>query len=360
MGGAVCSVVPMSRPFFAARLEETVNRRIESLLRRLGWKERVIAYTGYGDPTFVRVMARLILVPDRSRAGALGRDLLRRRGWRNFLAQPVVRGTVVVHTSHGPVEVPTDRSGFVDVRLENRGLEAGWQTLEYATREGRVTHADVQIVRADEEFGIISDIDDTIITTMLPRLFIAAWNTFVLHESARQAVPGMAELYQDLLDQHPGAPLVFVSTGAWNIQPTLTRFLHSRLFPIGAMLLTDWGPTNVGWFRSGREHKERELRQLAEDFPRIRWVLVGDDGQHDPAIYSEFTRDAGDRVRAVAIRHLSMTEQVLAHGTPDPLESGQLARPHSVPWVVGDDGWELRVRLAPVLAEIDVPGGDTP
>lgn len=350
----------MSRPFIAARLEEAVNRRVERLLRRLGWKERVVAFTGYGDPTFVRVLARLILVPDRSRAGALGRELLKRRGWRNFLAQPVVRGSIVVQTSHGPVEVPTDRSGYVDVRLENRGLEPGWRCLEYATLDGRTTVGEVQIVGADEDFGIISDIDDTIISTMLPRLFIAAWNTFVRHESARQDVPGMAELYHDLLEEHPGAPLVFVSTGAWNTQPTLTRFLHSREFPLGAMLLTDWGPTNVGWFRSGRQHKERELHQLAEDFPGIRWVLVGDDGQHDPAIYSEFTRSARNRVRAVAIRHLSVAEQVLAHGTPDPLEAGQLDRQHSVPWVIGDDGWEIRVKLRPVLAEPDTWPADTP
>lgn len=323
------------------------------LLRRMGWKERVVAYTGYGDPSFVRVMARLILVPDRSTAGMLSRELLKRRGWRNFLASPVVRGTIVVHTTHGPVEVPTDRSGYIDIRLENKGLEPGWQRLTYSTLEGRQTEGEVQIVRADEEFGIISDIDDTIITTMLPRLFLAAWNSFVLHESARQPVPGMAELYHELLAEHPGAPLFFVSTGAWNTQPTLTRFLHARRFPLGAMLLTDWGPTNVGWFRSGREHKERELRQLAADFPNIRWVLVGDDGQHDPTIYSEFTRDAGGHVRAVAIRHLSVAEQVLAHGTPESMEGRQLDRHHSVPWITGGDGWELQVKLTPVLAGIE-------
>ena len=357
----VCSVSNMSRPFFAARLEEAINRRLGRLLRRMGWKERVVAYTGYGDPTFVRVMARLILVPDRSRAGALGRELLKRRGWRNFLASPVVRGTIVVHTTHGPVEVPTDRSGYIDVRLENRGLEPGWQRVEYSTREGKVTQGEVQIVRADEDFGIISDIDDTIITTMLPRLFLAAWNSFVVHESARQDVPGMAQLYHDLLEEHPGAPLVFVSTGAWNTQPTLTRFLHSRNFPLGAMLLTDWGPTNVGWFRSGQEHKARELRQLAEDFPAIRWVMFGDDGQHDPTIYSEFTRDVRGQVRAVAIRHLSVTEQVLAHGTPDTLEGHQLDRPHSVPWISAGDGWELQAKLQAVLAEIDAAKrSDTP
>ena len=81
------------------------------------------------------------------------------------------------------------------------------------------------------------------------------------------------------------------------------------------MLLTDWGPTNTGWFRSGMAHKAETLLQLTRDFPNISWVLVGDDGQHDLPIYSDFARVAPDRVRAIAIRQLSPTEQVLAHGT---------------------------------------------
>lgn len=352
----------MSRSFFAARVEEALNRAIGRVLRRLGWKERVVAYTGYGDPTFVRVMARLTLAPERSASGVIGRELLKRRGWRNFLAQPVVRGTIVVHTSRGPIEVPTDRSGYIDVRLENGSLPAGWQRIEYSTVDGRTTSGDVQIIDPSIDFGIISDIDDTIISTMLPRLMLAAWNSFVVHESARQAVPGMARLYRDLLAEHPGAPLVFVSTGSWNTQPTLTRFLHSRRFPLGAMLLTDWGPTSTGWFRSGRAHKEREVRQLARDFPAIRWVLVGDDGQHDPAIYGRFSHEYPDHVRAVAIRQLTPAEQVLAHGTLDSLESEQMDRTHSVPWVSGQDGWEIHVKLDAALSGQDpeAPRADTP
>ena len=81
-------------------------------------------------------------------------------------------------------------------------------------------------------------------------------------------------------------------------------------------MLTDWGPTNTGWFRSGQEHKRACLGSLAADLPAIRWLLVGDDGQHDPSLYAEFAASHPDRVRAIAIRQLSATEQVLAHGTP--------------------------------------------
>ena len=73
------------------------------------------------------------------------------------------------------------------------------------------------------------------------------------------------------------------------------------------MLLTDWGPTNTGWFRSGMAHKTETLLQLTRDLPNISWLLVGDDGQHDPVIYADFAHvapgpGAGDRDPAADAR----------------------------------------------------------
>ena len=182
--------------------------------------------------------------------------------------------------------------------------------------------ARVRVIGDDVDFGIVSDIDDTTLSTYLPRPLLAAYNTFVAREEARRPVRGMADLYGRLLAGRPDAPTVYVSTGAWNTAPTLRRFLSRNGFPDGPMLLTDWGPTNTGWFRSGREHKRECLESLVADFPRISWVLVGDDGQHDPGIYADFAacppragpgdrdpRAADDRAGAGA-RHARCTGQV--------------------------------------------------
>jgi phosphatidate phosphatase APP1 len=74
--------------------------------------------------------------------------------------------------------------------------------------------------------------------------------------------------------------------------------------PPGALLLTDWGPTPTRWFRDGRAHKRASLQRLAEDLPGVRWTLLGDTGEHDPALYEEFARARPDRVRAVLLREV--------------------------------------------------------
>ena len=259
------------------------------------------------------------------------------RGWRSFVGIPVGFAAVTVHVGDTTHQVVADRGGVVDAKIRV-DLEPGWQTFTFSVEGQEPVEARVFVVAEGTTFGVVSDVDDTVMVTALPRPLIAFWNSFVLDEHARLPVPGMAVLLDQLLRQHPGAPMVYLSTGAWNVAPTLWRFLGRHLFPAGSMLLTDWGPTHERWFRSGREHKLTNLRRLATEFPDVKWLLIGDDGQHDEAIYSQFMEEHPDSVAGVAIRRLLPAEAVLAGG-----RAGR--EPHSddvAPWVSAEDGAGLR------------------
>lgn len=340
-----------SRPFFAARIEDKLNRLLNRALLRLGWQESVVAYTGFGNQDQIRVLGRVVLRPP-SQLGIVqaATELINRRGWRNFINAALVDSPITVVIGEQRAEDSSDRSGYIDVRLRNPGLEPGWHNIQIEGSRGASAVAPVQVIDNDETFGIVSDIDDTIISTWLPRPLIAAWNSFVLTEQARQAVPGMARLYQQLLEQHPGAPIIFVSTGAWNTYPMVRRFITRHGIPDGAMLLTDWGPTNTGWFRKGPDHKRTCLRELARDLPNIRWLLVGDDGQHDPALYAEFATLQPEHVRARAIRQLTPGEHALAHGTlTESPGDEQNWSPDTAPEVRAPDGDGLADKLRTII-----------
>ncbi len=340
-----------NRPFIAARVEMFLDRRLERIFRALGWRERVIAHTGYGGEDSVRVVGRVVLAPrwSDSALGKAAEAFLRRRGWRNFVTAACVHARYRICFGDAEVRGTTDRGGYIDHRVTGHGQPPGWRTGHVCTDDSEPTPVPVRVVRRGETFGIVSDIDDTVLSTMLPRPMIAAWNSFIRTESARQAVPGMAVLYDALLQRHPDAPVVYLSTGAWNTHGFLTRFLARHRYPAGPMLLTDWGPTNTGWFRSGPDHKRRSLLQLSVDFPDIAWVLVGDDGQHDPQVYSDFARANPDRVRAIAIRELSAAEQFLAHGSAEPRVDDFPTGTAGVPVVRAPDGRGLHDALLAVL-----------
>jgi phosphatidate phosphatase APP1 len=355
----------MARPHIAAVVEDAWHGQLNGVLVGRGWKPRVIAHTGYGSTAFVRVLARIVLSRHSLDAAETRADEHEEialeperevRGWRAFVTAQATGLNVSVEVQGRTYRTTTDRSGYVDVTIDDHDLPAGWHEVSVTPEGGRAQRVPVVIVGDDVRFGVVSDIDDTVMITVLPRMFIAAWNTFVRHEQARHIVPGMAPLYRELLADHPGAPIFYLSTGAWNTAPTLTRSLKRHGYPLGPLLLTDWGPTNTGWFRSGQDHKRENLHRLAKEFPDIQWVLVGDDGQHDPKIYGAFAHDRPDVVRAIAIRELTPAEQVLSHGLPVSNEEFAPRTVHGeVPVVRAGDGYGILPKLQRLLA---VQAGD--
>lgn len=297
-------------------------------LRTLGWKVRIQPFASFGTPRRIRVLAKLLYATPHTPADYHDQPVsdmrtMAVRGWRNFTGQVAPHRTVHIAIGEHEAVTRADRAGIVDTVMDV-DLEPGRHEVRLWTREDNEVTGDLHVVAEDTEIGIVSDIDDTVMVTWLPRPLLAFWNAFVIHQSSRRVVPGMPMLYQRLARDLPDAPFVYLSTGAWNVFPVLRRFLHKNGYPDGPMLLTDWGPTNTGFFRSGRDHKDRSLRSLHQLFPNTRWVLIGDDGQHDPDIYDAMATEHPEAVRAIAIRQLTESEQFLAHGSTKPLPQGRM------------------------------------
>ncbi len=320
----------------AARTEDVVRALLNRRLVRRGWRPQVLPFAGYGlagEGGWVRLLGRVLLTPP----GPGRRDPGGARGWRRFLSAPAPGVPVTLELGGERHELTSGRDGYLDVVLPV-SLPPGPTEAVVRVVGGPPVGAPLYVVGPGVRTGIVSDIDDTVMITALPRPLLAFWNTFVRPETSRSPVPGMPLLYHALLDAHPGAFVVYLSTGAWNVAPALAQFLARHGYPPGPLLLTDWGPTTSGWFRSGREHKQTQLRRLLGELPELDWILVGDDGQHDPDIYTGIAQAFPGRVRAVVIRQLTAIEQVLTHGTPDPPA-------------------ELQERPAPAVEEVRAPDG---
>ncbi|WP_019482499.1 App1 family protein [Arthrobacter sp. TB 23] len=335
------------RTHLGLRIDDAWHSVQTNVAIKRGHVETIIPYTGYGSATWIRVLARVVLADPVEMAPIKGGEVLKTikegiRGWRNFTSAPVRYAKVTVEIDGEIHEVTADRGGIVDARIDAQ-LAPGWHTIKLRSADDNLVESPVRIIESGTTFGVVSDIDDTVMVTALPRPFLAAWNTFVLDEHARAATPGMAVLLERITQETPGAPVLYLSTGAWNVAPALTRFLSRNLYPAGPKLLTDWGPTRDRWFRSGPEHKRSSLKRLAGEFPDIKWLLIGDNGQHDEEIYADFADHYPQNVRAVAIRQLTMGEAVLAGGRSNAKPS---SRTPNIPWVYAPDGAGMSAQLA--------------
>ena len=321
----------------AARVEDKSLDVAQAVVHRVfDWLPRVEAYTGLGTPTRVRVLCRTLLSPgERHRHQARPTS----RGFRSYLCLPADEEQVRLAVGGRTLTTVTDRAGYIDQEVDLlEPLTPGWHSVHFtAVRSGAMARGALLVVDPAATIGLISDIDDTAMVTAVPQLALAVWNTFIEKTTSRKPVIGMPDFLNSIVADYPNAPVVYLSNGAWNTARALRRFLKRFNFPAGPLLLTDFGPTDTGLFRSGKAHKRSQIKWLMEAFPHIGWVLVGDDGQSDPAIYAEAAQLYPSRVAAIAIRTLTPVQRMvwLAGTRPAPLGA---TTADDVPVIAGPNG----------------------
>ncbi|MGK4217967.1 MULTISPECIES: App1 family protein [Kocuria] len=326
----------------AYRFDQKLQRWRQGRAVQRGDIPTMLAFDGYGSPRYVRALGR-VLLKTRSLIEDTDDAAESIRGWRSFTSVPFAFAHVNVWLGEHEFHLVADKGGVIDVDLKV-SMTPGVHTIYMQAEGSEVTEAKVAVVSDEQHLGVVCDVDDTVMVTALPRPMLAAWNSFVANEHARIPTPGMSTMMDRLRRSHPHAPFLYLSTGAWNVAPTLRRFLTRNAYPAGALLLTDWGPTTERWFRSGSQHKVQNLQRLARNFPHVRWILIGDDGQHDPQIYSGFAQRHPDSVAAIVIRNLSPTEAVLAAGTRAS-EGHHVTVPEGTLWIEANDGASISDQL---------------
>lgn len=292
---------------------DKIHRWRAARAKARGAEPVIVPSVGYGSTSWVRIIGRALYKTDffeeMVETPATGPEAV--RGWRSFTSIAISHAVVTVTIGEESFEVVADEGGVIDVRIEI-DLEPGIHNVTMEMSGSAVAITTVYVVPPEQKIGIVSDIDDTVMITALPRPMLAAWNSFVVNEHARIPTPGMSVLMDRIKRSQPEAPFMYLSTGAWNVAPALRRFLSRNGYPKGTFLLTDWGPTPDRWFRSGAQHKVNALKRLAAEFPDMKWILIGDDGQRDPDIYNGFAVRYPQNVAAILIRNLTLGESVLS------------------------------------------------
>ena len=158
-------------------------------------------------------------------------------------------------------------------------------------------------------FGVISDLDDTVVRSSATSVLKMAW--IVLRNNAHTRLPfeGVAAFYRALqrgADGRGSNPIFYVSSSPWNIYDMLEDFLDVHGVPPGPLFLKDWSLTVLG---KHRDYKLGVIRRLLGTYEDLPFVLIGDSGEEDPEIYLQTVREHPGRVMAVYIRDVTSGER---------------------------------------------------
>jgi phosphatidate phosphatase APP1 len=240
--------------------------------------------------------------------------------YRRFESDEIPGARVLAR--YGGVEqtVVADDEGFFEARLVPDAPpphDRLWHTVELTLLEPRSAgqveiHAAgrVLVPPSTAQFGVISDIDDTVIRTDATSLVRMLRATFLENARTRLPFPGVAALYRALQSGADGAtlnPLFYVSSSPWNIYDMLEEFFAFQQIPAGPLLLRNWGfsPAERRSSSRHREHKLETIHQILDTYVTLPFVLIGDSGQEDPEIYRVVVGRYPKRILAIYIRNVS-------------------------------------------------------
>lgn len=173
----------------------------------------------------------------------------------------------------------------------------------------------MMIPTAEAEFGVISDIDDTIMHTGVASFlkWQLVYNSALKHVQKRTPLIGAPSFYQALekgLDGKNTNPFFYISNSPWNLYTYLNRFLENHKFPLGPILLRDFAFPGTKGYRNEKDHKQREIINIFKTYPHLNFVLLGDSAEHDASIYSEVARQFPERVICIYLHTIQKKKQM--------------------------------------------------
>lgn len=368
-------------------------RAVERALGKTG-AYRVVGYRGYGTSERVLVLGRVI---EHTRIAEADPSQAR---WRNLFATlqridaaPLPRATVSARPTSRPSDaapIVADDEGFLRqwIAVPSRMPRDGWHdvhldlvsapdTPDQRALEVRPRPAHVLVPSPSAQFGVVSDMDDTVLQSQITSFLRAAQLMLLENARTRLPFPGVAAFYRalergTLSSGRQDNPIFYVSSSPWNLYDVIADFLAAQEIPAGPMLLRDW---DIG--RSllrNRDYKLAQISEILDTYPTLPFMLVGDSGQEDPEIYSSLVREYPNRILAIYIRNVSahperseairvLAEEVSAAGSSlvladDTLTVARHAAAHG--WIredaLADIGTEKRADEGTSGTKVDAPG----
>jgi len=280
----------------------------------------VVCYRGYGSSSRAWIHGRVI---ERSGVGASTdadstlRNLL--NTYRRAEADPLPHARVNVDFAGRRTALTTNDEGFFDGWIEPAAPAVGddeWHSWDGLLEAPAAPDHDpvkgsgeILIPAKTASFGVISDIDDTVIQSRVSNFIQAARTVMLGNARTRLPFPGVAAFYRALRDGASGDdrnPVFYVSSSPWNIFDVISEFMDLQKIPKGPLMLRDWdiAPSSLASSRHF-DHKGVAIRNIMETNPQLQFVLIGDTSQHDPEIYRQIVSEFPHRVRAVYIRDVT-------------------------------------------------------
>jgi phosphatidate phosphatase APP1 len=309
--------------------------------KKLGWlgKPVIIPYSGYGN------QEEIFFIGCVSEDKGVEKPVPQNTKWQNFIATVRRFASEDLQGINVKAEIlgiwqssVTDKLGIFrfNISIKERNMvlpKDPWIDINLKimddhdpAKKAEATGKVMLIKPGDSTYGVISDIDDTILVSHSTNVIRKLRLMFFKNAYTRLPFEGVAGFYRALNKGYHGDsfnPIFYVSNSQWNLYDLLTEFTNYRNIPGGVMLLQELKPFRPRKLIKRRRaiakhpHKLDKIRSILSTYKHLRFVLIGDSGQKDAEIYQQVVKEFPGRILAIYIREVkkSREKEVLHIGT---------------------------------------------
>lgn len=297
-----------------------MGKRLDKLLGRYKVeKVHIVPYRSYGTSVRLYIKGRVL---DNSPLEFLDSHTFwqtLKNSFKQFNTHEIPDIKVCLTIGDSKLYTVTDKKGYF---LFNDVL--GEDVTKYADAEGWVNYAitvptepqatvksvfkgEFLIPEKEADYGIITDIDDTILKTGVTSFlkWRLIFNSFFVNAFRRMPLEDTPELYKKL---HKGVegkeknPVFYISNSPWNMYQYLKLFLDNNNFPRGPILLRSFSSIFKRAVADEKPHKQKEILNLLDTYKDLKFILIGDSGEHDASIYTDIAAQYPDRILCIYLR----------------------------------------------------------
>lgn len=279
-------------------------------------KPHLKLYEGFGNSTHCTLMGHALT------QSASPREIYKNGFFHNtlallktFMIKTMPDALIKVKWQGKTLETNAAADGFfiIDLPNEQQPLEPGDYTVEVELRsktdlkllDTAVSHI---VIPEANQFAFISDIDDTFLISHSESILKRLKLLLTRNAYSRKPFDGVVAHYRALqlaqtTENRPN-PFFYVSSSEWNLYDFIKKFIDRNGLPDGVCLLNQiQNLSNV--LKSGQKNhasKFARIVRILEAYPTQRFILLGDDSQHDPFIYSSLVKNFPELISCVYIR----------------------------------------------------------
>ncbi|WP_410005504.1 App1 family protein [Aequorivita nionensis] len=253
-----------------------------------------------------------------------------------FRIKPLENVEVTLKFKNIVVTTKTLADGYFRFTIPySENMESGWHPYEVSCNlyDYGIVQTSELLKPFESKVGVISDIDDTFLVSHSGNFFKKLYILLFKNINKRKVFEDVVPHYQALSragqeNETASNSFFYVSSSEWNLYEFIDAFARLHKLPKAVIKLKKI-KTGISDFlftgRGSHNHKFEKIKDIIMFYPKLDYVLLGDDSQKDPYLYERIVKIFPENIKAIYIRQTSRRKKQQAAAVLKNIETMNVA-----------------------------------